>query len=82
MGRVAGWCDAATGASVLGTVLEFCGEKTLMLGGLISSFALQFCPKLPDKLQAACGMIFDASHARWIGSAQTPPRSRARAGGR
>ena len=33
MGRVAGWGDAATGASVLGTGLECCGEKTLMLGG-------------------------------------------------
>ena len=67
------WCDAAMGASVLGTVLEFCGEKTVVLGGLISSLALQFCPKLPEaKLQAACGMMFDASHARWIGSAQTP----------
>ena len=81
-GLLVGWCDAAMGASVLGTVLEFCGEKTLVLGGLISSFALQFCPKLPEaKLQAACGMIFDASHARWIGSAQTPPRSWAHAGG-
>ena len=26
-------------------------------------------------------MIFGASHARWIGSAQTPPRSWAHAGG-
>ena len=76
-----GWCDAAMGASVLGTVLEFCGEKTMGLGGLISSFALQFCPKLPGKLEATCDMIFGASHARWIGSAQTPPRSWAHAGG-